>query len=154
MKRWWQQWLLIVPGVFLADWAVEGIHAEPWWILLLVAVVLGGLNTFLKPLLIFFALPFVIFTLGFGVILINALLLFFAGKVVPGFVVEGFWPAFWGGLLISLVSMVVSSFLGDSKAKFRMQVNRGGSSGKGNKGVHRVQGRVRRGSGRDDVIDI
>lgn len=148
MKRWWQQWLLIIPGVFLADWAVGGIHADEWWILLLVAAVLGGLNTFLKPLLIFFALPFVIFTLGFGIVLINALLVLLAGAVVPGFAVASFGSAFWGGLIISLVTMVVSSLLGDSKARFQFRVQRGSRS------AQRLRHPSPRGGRRDDVIDI
>ena len=59
--------------------------------LLLVAAVLGALNVSLKPLLIFFALPFVIFTFGLGIIVINALLVMLAGAVVPGFEVASFW---------------------------------------------------------------
>lgn len=115
------------PGVFLADYLVDGIHAQEWTTLLLVAAVLGALNVFLKPLLIFFALPFVIFTFGFGIIVINAVLVLLAGNVVPGFEVVSFWSAFWGGLIISLASMLASMLFGDRenpKFKATFRVNR------------------------------
>ena len=123
MKRWLQQWLLVTPGVFLADFIVDGVHANDWRILLLVAALLGALNVSLKPLLIFFALPFVIFTFGLGIIVINALLVMFAGAVVPGFEVFSFWSAFWAGLVISFASMVASVLFGD-RQRFKIEVNR------------------------------
>lgn len=123
MKRWLQQWLLILPGVFLANYAVTGIQSSEWTVLLLVAAVLGLLNVFLKPLLILFALPFIIFTLGFGIVLINALLVLLAGELVPGFDVASFGSAFWSGLLISLSSLVASVLCGD-RQKFKIEVNR------------------------------
>lgn len=123
MKQWWQQWLLVTPGVFLADWAVDGIAASDWKTLLLVAAVLGTLNVVLKPILIVFALPFVVFTLGFGIVLINAVLVLLVGAVVPGFEVASFGAAFWAALIISLVSMFASVLLGDTK-RVRVQMSR------------------------------
>jgi putative membrane protein len=149
-KSWWQQWLLVTPGIFVANWAIEGLQAENWKVLLLVAVVLGTLNVVLKPILIIFALPFVIFTLGFGIVFINALLVLGTGAVVPGFEVASFWSAFWAGLIISLVSMVASLLLGDTQ-RIRVQMKRNRRRGGGMRGAGPNP------SGRSidsDVIDI
>lgn len=123
MKKWLQQWLFITPGVFLAAWAVEGIGASDWRALVLVAAVLGAFNLVLKPLLILFALPFVILTLGIGVIVINALLLLLAGELVPGFEIMSFWSAFWGGLIISIVSGLAAALFGDRKIRVTGRVH-------------------------------
>ncbi|MCD8482480.1 MAG: phage holin family protein [Verrucomicrobia bacterium] len=83
---------------------------------LFVVVVLFSLfNMFLKPLLILFALPFVIMTLGLGLWVINALLLYMTGALVDGFTVASFWSALWGALLISLVSGVTTALLSPNK---------------------------------------
>ena len=148
MKNWFQQWLVVVPGVFLAAYVVDGITFTDWRYLLLLAAVLGAFNIVLKPLLILFALPFVIFTFGLGIIFINALLLLLAGEIVPGFAVSGFWAAFWGGVLISLGAMVASTFLGDRR--WKVSVNRNGPRG-GGAGGRRVGPSAK--SDRD-VIDI
>lgn len=147
MKSWIQQWLVILPGVFLAAWLIDGIEADDWGSLLLVAAVLGALNLVVKPLLIFFALPFVLLTLGIGVIFINALLLLLSGQIVPGIEIESFWSAFWGGLIISLVTMIASSFFGEQRLQRRRSVRMRGS--------RNVRPATRRSRRRDrDVIDV
>jgi len=80
--------------------------------LALVVLVLSLFNIVVKPLLILFALPFVLLTLGVGMLFINALLFLWAGQLVPGFQVESFWSAFWGALVVSVVSMVANLWLG------------------------------------------
>lgn len=114
-QSWWKQWLLVTPGVFIASWAVDGVTADSWTTLLLVTVVLGTFNVVLKPILIVFALPFILFTLGFGIVFINALLVLGTGALVPGFEVVDFWAAFWAALIISLASMVASVLSGDTQ---------------------------------------
>ena len=81
--------------------------------LLIAALVLGVLNAFVKPLLRLISLPFIILTLGFFLLVINALLLWLTSKLVHGFHVDGFWPAVWASLVVSLVSM----FLGYSNRR-------------------------------------
>ena len=68
-------------------------------------------NAVLKPLLLFFTLPFIILTLGIGIWLINALLFYFAGRLVDGFHVVGFGAALFGALIVSVTNMVMSRFL-------------------------------------------
>jgi len=80
--------------------------------LALVVLVLSFFNIVIKPLLVLFALPFVLLTLGVGMLFINALLFYWAGKIVPGFTVDGFWSAFWGALVVSVVSFLANRWLG------------------------------------------
>lgn len=95
-------------GVLLAAQVLPGIAYEGWRDLLLAALVLSVLNTLLKPLLILFTLPFVIFTLGTGVVLINAALLYLASALVPGFQILGFWSAVFGSVMISAISLTAT----------------------------------------------
>jgi len=103
--------LILFAGVLVASQLISGITAESLMTLILVGLVLAGLNVILKPILVLFTLPFVVFTFGLGLLLINAVLLMFAGFLVPGFYVDGFVNAFFGALLISLVSLGVNLFL-------------------------------------------
>jgi putative membrane protein len=103
--------IILFFGVLAATGLLTGIEAESTLTLILVALVLAALNVILKPLLVFFTLPFVIFTFGLGILLINALLLLLAGQLVPGFTVPTFGTAFLGSLIISFIAMAVNLFL-------------------------------------------
>lgn len=76
----------------------------------LVAVVLAFLNTIVKPILTILSLPITFFTLGLFLLVINALIILFADKLVDGFKVDGFWTALWFSLVLSLVSGILESF--------------------------------------------
>lgn len=77
---------------------------------LLVAIVLAFLNTMVKPLLTILSLPITLFTLGLFLLVINAIIILFAHKLVTGFYVDGFWTALWFSLVLSLVNGVLESF--------------------------------------------
>jgi len=115
MRTWFQQWLLMIPGVLLAGYVIDGIRFDDPLKLVLVAAVLSLLNLVARPVLIFFALPFVLLTLGLGIFLINALLLYFAGWLVPGFWVASFPIALLASLLVSFVNFVVVLLLGPKR---------------------------------------
>ena len=68
----------------------------------------------LKPLLVLFTLPFILLTMGLGIIVINALLFLFVGKLVDGFHVAGFWSAVGGALIVSVTNLVLSSLMRSS----------------------------------------
>jgi putative membrane protein len=94
------------------------------------SLLLGLLNAFVRPLLMLISLPLLIFSLGLFVMVINAVLLSLVGGMLqPGFVVDGFMSAFWGGVIISLVSLVVNGFLG-GRAKIQFQGSIRGSTGR------------------------
>lgn len=83
----------------------------------LVAVVLAFLNTIVKPILTILSLPITFFTLGLFLLVINALIILFADKLVDGFKVNGFWTALWFSLVLSLVSGILEMFSKTKKEK-------------------------------------
>lgn len=74
------------------------------------AVVLGVINIFIKPLVKVITLPLTILTLGIFSLVINALFIILASKIVPGFTVSGFWTAFWFSIILSLVNALFNRF--------------------------------------------
>ncbi|HTB64500.1 MAG TPA: phage holin family protein [Opitutales bacterium] len=114
------RWFMIALGVVIAAHTSKGISYNgadsigPYGLgtLALVVLVLTVLNVVIRPILILFALPFVVLTLGFGLLLINAFLFWLATKLVPGFYVVGFWSAFWGSLVVTVMSLIANFWLG------------------------------------------
>lgn len=102
------RWVVLALGVTLAAKIVPGIACDDGPTLVAVVLLLSFFNAILKPLLVLFTLPFIVFTLGLGVLLINALLFLFVGELVQGFVVNGFWSALGGSLVVSLTNVLVS----------------------------------------------
>lgn len=94
-------------AVLVADLLLRGVHSDQFISSLLVAVVLGLLNTFIRPLIILLTLPVTVVTLGLFILVINAALVLLAANIVDGFVVEGFWWA----VAFSLVQWAVQGLL-------------------------------------------
>jgi putative membrane protein len=92
---------------FALSYILSGVHIQSFVSALILAVVLGLLNIFVKPLLIILTLPITIFTFGLFLFVINALIILLAAKFVTGFRVDGFWWA----LLFSLLLSILTSFL-------------------------------------------
>ena len=106
-------------ALYAAMALVPGIEAqsENWLSFIWLALIFGLINALLRPLLMLLTCPLIILTLGFGTLLINTLLFYLAGVIGQafnvGFTVDGFWPAFLGALVVSIVSMVLSLLLRD-----------------------------------------
>jgi putative membrane protein len=116
------QLLINAAALWVAIHIVDGIdHRGSGWSLLLVALVFGVLNASVRPLLKLLSLPILILTLGLFIFVINALMLRLTGWVSGllglGFHVDGFWAAFFGGLIVSAVSLMLSIFTGARKMK-------------------------------------
>ena len=94
-------------AVLIADLLLRGVYSENFITSLLLAVVLGLLNTFIRPLIILLTLPVTVLTLGLFILVINAALVMLAARIVDGFVVEGFWWA----IAFSLVQWAVQGLL-------------------------------------------
>jgi len=92
---------------FALSYILSGVHIQSFVTALILAIVLGLLNIFVKPILIILTLPITIFTFGLFLFVINALIILLAAKFVNGFRVDGFWWA----LLFSLLLSVLTSFL-------------------------------------------
>ena len=123
LKDFLKRWAITTVAVLIAAHVVRGISYDNWTGLLIATLLLGFLNAFLRPLLMLLSLPLLIFTLGLFTLVINATLLYFVGWLVKSFHVANFWAAFWGGLVISLVSLLLNSITGTGGA--RVQVRRG-----------------------------
>ncbi len=102
--------LLLINGfaVFIAAYILPGVSVETFVTALVVAVVLGVINTFIKPLLLLLTLPITIITFGLFALVINGLMVLLASAIVPGFHVENFLWALLFSLVISLVSSLLN----------------------------------------------
>lgn len=124
LKEFLQRWIITTAAVLVAAHIVKGIHYDSTQALLIATLVLGLLNAFLRPLLLLLSLPLLILTLGLFTIIINALLLLGVGGLIEGFHVDDFRSAFWGALIISVISVLLNSLTGTGHARFT--VRRGG----------------------------
>jgi putative membrane protein len=116
------RWLINTLAIYLAVRIIPGVHYDGGPVgLLIVALLFGLVNATIRPLLTFLTCPLVLVTLGLFLFVINALMLLLTGWLSAqfdlGFRVEGFWPAFWAGLLISLVSLFLSIMVGEREVK-------------------------------------
>lgn len=92
---------------------VDGItFTGEWWKIILIGLVFGVVNTLIKPLVTLFSLPLIVLTLGIFTLVVNALMLmltaYLSGPFGLGFQVAGFWPALWGSIIASVVSILLS----------------------------------------------
>ena len=104
-------WIVNALALLALPYVVPTIQIAGFGTALLVAVVLGLINTLLKPLLILLTLPVTLLTLGLFIFVINALLFMLAGDLVTGFHVGGFWSALFGSIGYSLISWLLSAIL-------------------------------------------
>jgi putative membrane protein len=102
------KWLVNALALYLATLWVKGIEVSGSGSLLLAAALLGILNALIRPLLIILTLPITILSLGLFALVINGLMLWLVAFFIKGFVIQGFWAAFWGALLISMVSWIIN----------------------------------------------
>jgi len=105
------RWSVLALGVALSTKIIPGIRCDGAFTLFCVVLLLTFFNAILKPLLVFFTLPFIVLSLGVGLIVINAGLFYLVGRIVEGFSVAGFWPALGGALVVGVTNMVVSQLL-------------------------------------------
>jgi len=118
VKRFIQSWVINTLAVLVAAYLVKGIHYDKPLDLIVAALLLGILNTFLRPILLFLALPLLILSLGLFILVINALILYFVGNLMQGhFHVDSFWSAFWGALVIGIISVILNIMTGGGNAR-------------------------------------
>lgn len=100
--------------IALAAYLVPGIELAGPAPALVAGLVLGLVNALVRPVLLVLTLPLTLLTLGLFLFVLNALCLWLTSAVVPGFTIAGFFPAFLGALVVSLVSWVLTAFLSDT----------------------------------------
>lgn len=125
MKKFLQSWLINTLAVLVAVYIVPGIHYEKGIDLAVASLLLGILNAVIRPVIFLLTLPLLIFSLGLFTLVINALLLYFVGFVLrPHFYVSTFWDAFWGALVISLISIILNSLTGTGSSRVHVSRSR------------------------------
>ena len=124
MDRFLVRALTAAIGLWIADALISGISFDSAAWLLTSAVVLGVINAIVRPLALILTLPITLVTLGLFILVLNAGMLGLASWVLPGFHVAGFWPAFWGAIVVSLVSGLGSWFFGP-RGRIEVNVHRG-----------------------------
>ncbi len=112
MPGFWVRFFIIASGLLLAAWLVDGIHFGGVLSLLFAALVLGMVNAVVRPILLFLTLPITVITLGLFLLVLNGAMLGLAALLVPGFVIDGFWSALFGAIIVSLTGMVANWFIG------------------------------------------
>lgn len=109
--------LLTAVAVVILAQILPGIHVESYTTAIIVAVVLGLLRVFIRPLIIVLTLPITIVTLGLFLFVINAIIILLADKLIDGFAVAGFWYALLFSLLLSFLQSIFYSLLKEKKQK-------------------------------------
>ena len=128
MPRFFWNWIVTSLTIFAIPQLITSVHVDGFGSALAVAIVLGVLNAVVRPILIFVTIPLTILSLGFFLLIINALLFQFAGSFVSGFSVDSFGAAFLAALIVSIVSSVMNLSGKKDHNNFRFQVHqfRGG----------------------------
>lgn len=127
MTRLILRWAINAVAIWVAISFVPGIHpAQTGWIpIVILALIFGLVNALLRPLITLLTCPLIILTLGLGTLLINTLLFWLTGLIGNqwnfGFTVDGFWPAFLGALVVTVVSLVLTLLLHDEMKGQRRQ---------------------------------
>ena len=109
------RWLISALALLALPYVMSGIDVKSFYVALIVAVILGFLNAVVRPILILLTLPVTVLTLGLFILVINALLFWFVASFVAGFQVSGFWAAFFGAILYSLITWAANALLFDDR---------------------------------------
>ena len=104
-------WLVNALALLALPYIFPSIRVDSFMTALVAALVLGLINTLIRPVLVLLTLPVTLLTLGLFIFVINGLLFWFVGSFVDGFTVGGFWPAVFGAIVYSLISWALSSLI-------------------------------------------
>ena len=124
MNRFLIRWGINAVALYVAL-SLPGIHPQSssWLSYILLALIFGVINAFLGPVLKILTCPLILLTLGIFTLLVNTFLFYLAGYIGTrfgvGFTVDGFWSAFLGSLVVSVVSIVLSLFFRDDRKRSR-----------------------------------
>jgi putative membrane protein len=113
MKGIFLRWLILTFSIIATSYLIDGIQVSGFVSAFFAAAILGILNAFFRPILFILTLPVNILSLGLFTFVINALMLMMVSGLISGFEVYGFWSAVFGSLFISLVSWLLTSFIGE-----------------------------------------
>ena len=134
MRHFVFRWMITTVAVMVVPAFISGIRYDTVGSLIGAALLLGILNAFVRPVLLILSAPLILVTLGLFILVVNALLLRFVPSMVIGFYVDSFGSAFWGALLISIISWVLSAFFRGSDGRVHVLTH--------HTQIKRVEGRV------------
>jgi putative membrane protein len=104
-------WLINALALLAVPYLMQSVTVDSFWTALIAALVLGLVNTLVRPLLVLLTLPVTLLTLGLFIFIINGLMFWVVAQLVSGFHVGGFWSAVGGALLYSIISWALSALL-------------------------------------------
>jgi putative membrane protein len=134
MKHFVFRWAITTIAVMVASSIIHGIRYDTVAALIGAALLLGILNAFVRPILLILSVPVILLTLGFFILTLNALMLLIVPNIVIGFHVDTFWSAFWGAIVVSIVSWILSAFFRGSDGRVHVLTH--------HTQIRRVRGRV------------
>jgi putative membrane protein len=134
MRHFVFRWLVTTVGVIVAAAFIKGIRYDTTGALIGAALLLGILNAFVRPILLILGAPLILFTLGVFILLVNGLMLYWVPSIVSGFHVDGYGSAFWGAIVIGIISWLLSAFFRGSDGRVHVLTH--------HTQLKRVQGRV------------
>jgi len=104
-------WIINALSLLALPYLFDSIRVDSFYTAMIVAVVLGLVNAFIRPLVLLLTLPATILTLGLFIFVINGLMFWFVASFIDGFTVGGFWPALFGAIAYSVISWLCSAIL-------------------------------------------
>lgn len=117
MRHFVFRWAVITVAVMVASSLLNGIRYDSVAALVGAALLLGIFNAFVRPVLLILSAPLILVTLGFFILVVNALMLLVVPSIVGGFHVDGFGSAFWGAIIVSIISWLLSAFFRGSDGR-------------------------------------
>jgi len=115
--RWLLMWIFNAMALIAVAYLLPGIKVDGFTGALVAALVLGLVNTLIRPVLVLLTLPITVLTLGLFILVINGILFWFVGSVLKGFTVADFWYGLLGAILYSIFSWAMSSLLPKKKSE-------------------------------------
>jgi len=134
MKHFIFRWGITMVAVMVASSIIHGIRYDTVAALIGAALLLGLLNAFVRPVLLILSAPLILLTLGLFILVVNGLMLLVVPSIVIGFHVDTFGSAFWGAIIISIVSWILSAFFRGSDGRVHVLTH--------HTQMRRVRGRV------------
>lgn len=116
-------WGVMSLSLWAASYVFSGIRFADTPSLIISALLLGFANAIVKPLLVILTLPLTLVTLGFFLLVINALMLLLVSSLVRGFTISGFWTAFFASIFIAILSFLIGVFVVDSGTTWRISTH-------------------------------
>jgi putative membrane protein len=134
MRHFIFRWGITMIAVMVASSIIHGIRYDTVAALIGAALLLGLLNAFVRPVLLILSAPLILLTLGLFILVVNGLMLLVVPSIVIGFHVDSFASAFWGAIIISIVSWILSAFFRGSDGHVHVLTH--------HTQIRRVRGRV------------